>query len=372
MDKISINELDILFHYLMSIKPEPGIMLDVGGHFGESALPFLKAHWQVHSFEPDKSNLKIFKVNTSEFKNLIINNFAVSDSETEASPFYTSEESTGISSLLSFHHTHSMAGHVRTKRLDNYCTTKNIAKVDFLKIDTEGFDYKILCSFDFSKMAPPVILCEFDFKKTQNFKAIIEKLTTHGYEVIISEWDPIVKYGQEHSWHSFKSWPCTLETDESWGNILAFKDSVDKELFSTAIIKANRNKKKLPVNFTFTKNHYGKILTHHIRLQMEQLKLKGFTKICLFGAGKFTPFLLSLLDPHTTPLITSILDDNANSLNSINEYPIKLTKNFNFEEIDAVILSTDTHQKAMKQRCLDLNVSIPVIDLFDGENLKLS
>lgn len=370
MTSISINELDILFQYIIE-SLDYGVMLDVGGHFGESALPFLKKEWVVHSFEPDESNRKILTSNTGEFDNIFIHDFALSDTEGEDIPFYTSEESTGISSLLNFHHTHSVAGHVKTKRLDTFCIENSIENINFLKIDTEGLDYKILCGFDFQKMLPEIVLCEYDFNKIDNFTDIIEKLTDLNYTVLISEWDPIVKYGLEHSWHSFKAWPCELSNNMSWGNILAFKDSINHMKLCTAAMRSTQiaASKKINKQYSFTRNHYDKLIREFIKLKMENLKFRGIENICLFGAGKFTHLLMEIIEESDhMPLILSILDDNIPDIHFINEYPIKNPTSFNFDSVDAVVLSTDTHQDAMLQRCTELKVIKPVINIFNTSN----
>ncbi len=62
--------------------------------------------------------------------------------------------------------------------------------LDYLSIDTEGSEFKILKSVDFSKFRPRLITVEHNF--TDNRKNIYELLTTFGYKRCyenLSKWD---------------------------------------------------------------------------------------------------------------------------------------------------------------------------------------
>jgi FkbM family methyltransferase len=62
--------------------------------------------------------------------------------------------------------------------------------IDYLSIDTEGSEFKILQSFDFSKYSFKVITVEHNFSK--NRELIFNLLTNHGYKRMfenLSKWD---------------------------------------------------------------------------------------------------------------------------------------------------------------------------------------
>ena len=60
--------------------------------------------------------------------------------------------------------------------LDKYNAPKTI---DYLSIDTEGSEYDILSSFDFSKYKFKIITCEHNF--TEQREKIFNLLTSKGY-----------------------------------------------------------------------------------------------------------------------------------------------------------------------------------------------
>jgi len=156
---------------------------------------------------------------------------AVSDKEEKNLTFYLSNISDGISSLCNFHDSHQEAMFkVDSIRLDTYCEKFKINKINFLKIDTEGYDYFVLQSLDWSKYSPEIIECEFEDKKTKDklkycWKDMAEFLSNKGYKIIISEWYPIVQYGTTHKWKGFKEYTSALDIDPmAWGNFIALKD----------------------------------------------------------------------------------------------------------------------------------------------------
>lgn len=361
MNKISIDELKIIHEYCDILGIGSGVLFDIGGHFGESSIPFLEEGWTSYCFEPDPANREILLKNTQKFSNLNVYDFALSDIIESNVPFYNSNESSGISSLLEFHHTHELATHVQTKRIDQFCEEQNVLEIDILKIDTEGSDFKILSSFDFGKIKPEVILCEYDFKKTDNYENILKILKENNYEVIISEWDPIVKYGIQHSWNSFKVLPDPISNYQSWGNIIAFKEKINFSALLTATTKSRNRIVSEPIK---PQQATPQPLPLTLTQRLEKLKEKGFCKVALYGAGKFTRQILENHMQNQTLKVLTILDDKFEEIKQVKGIQVINPSSFNSNSVDAVILSTDTHQKAMKQRCIDLNISIPVIDIF--------
>lgn len=103
--------------------------------------------------------------------------------------------------------------------------------MDFLKIDTEGFDYFVLKGFpwDRSGLKPGIILCEFEDSKTRplgyDWKVMADFIQSKGYQVYVSEWFPIEKYGVSHRWRGIKKYPAELEDHEGWGNLVALASS---------------------------------------------------------------------------------------------------------------------------------------------------
>tara|TARA_B100001057_G_scaffold500722_1_gene617384 strand:- start:2520 stop:3281 length:762 start_codon:yes stop_codon:yes gene_type:complete len=247
--KINVDETKLIYDLLPIFKFENPVMIDVGAYDGGMCYKFASSNWYVYAFEPNPERYKyienIIKKNPS-FK-LTLERFAVNDKEEKNLTFYLSNQSKGISSLTNFHSTHYKASFkVDSIRLDTYISNKNITKVNYLKIDTEGHDFFVLKSFPWQKINPEIIECEFEDLKTDkklNYKwdDMANFLMEKGYTIIISEWYPIKRYGISHDWNCFKIYPCKLDSYEAWGNFICFKDKRFATLFKNKYKKFFKN-----------------------------------------------------------------------------------------------------------------------------------
>lgn len=227
LTKSNIDEVDIVIQALR-IRDCRGTMVDVGGHFGHTALPFCKAGWRVLAFEPDSLNRDKLTETIGAFPNASIDKRALSNEEKESVTFYRSAQSTGISGLSAFHSSHQAADTVPMTTLTKALAEHGIDQVDFLKIDTEGFDKFVLEGLPWERISPRVIVCEFEDAKTlplgYDFKAFASYLADRGYSIMVSEWHPIIQYGGMHNWADFKVWPCALNSSKAWGNFIAARE----------------------------------------------------------------------------------------------------------------------------------------------------
>lgn len=215
-------------------KFDNGCMIDVGAFTGYICRKFVLLNWNVVAFEPNPERYQYIetylKQNPEKKKYLTLEKKCVNNKEEDDLIFYLSDVSKGISSLTNFHHSHQEANfRVSSVRLDNYMKLKNISHVNFLKIDTEGHDYFVLQSYPWNVDKPDVIECEFEDLKTKiklnyTWKDMTEYLHNLGYKIIVSEWYPIERYGTEHKWLGLKEFPCELNDEDAWGNLLCFKD----------------------------------------------------------------------------------------------------------------------------------------------------
>ena len=220
------DELALVF-IMLNKTVNKGIMFDVGSHFGESARPFLMLGWTVYAFEPDPDINKSSRLHNLEkaFSTFHLYDLAISDVDDQELPFFASSESTGISSLLSFTRGHREVKKARTRTLNRFAKDTSIGAIDFLKVDTEGNDLNVLKGCALEQFTPKVVLCEFEDNKTKKightYTDIGNYLIDHGYDVFMSEWYPIERYGIEHKWRCIKRYPCETEDPVSWGNFIA-------------------------------------------------------------------------------------------------------------------------------------------------------
>ena len=235
----NIDDLYIISKYLNK-KIKNGTMVDVGVHFGESSELFLNNDWKVYGFEPDDNNKNKIPNDILNHKNYTLFDCALSDKIGEMN-FYSSEESTGISSLLNFHETHKIAKVVKVETLNNMISKNHINNINMLKIDTEGYDLFVLKGLDILKQDElEIIFCEFEDNKTKKLDYVVQDMINHlmdsGYKVIVSEWHPIIKYGVQHKFNKAEKYPCTI-SENGWGNLVAYKDEAFEKYFINEIKK---------------------------------------------------------------------------------------------------------------------------------------
>ncbi len=141
---------------------------DIGAHHGESIKLFLKNFEikNIYSFEASSENYKILQKNSKNLKkkfadtNIVIENYAVGDDEKVIKMKQMNESS---SSTINSYNVNSKYFKkkslflfsskeknffseidVNQVSLSNYIIKKNINKIDFIKIDTEGYEYHVL------------------------------------------------------------------------------------------------------------------------------------------------------------------------------------------------------------------------------------
>jgi FkbM family methyltransferase len=199
-----------------------GLMVDVGAHRGFAHTPFADREWQVLALEPDPAN-RVF-LEEAAHPNVTIDPRAITDTDGQQLTLYTSEVSSGISTLAPFHESHHPGVEVETVRLDTVLA--DWSHVDFLKVDTEGFDLPVLRTFDWSDR-PDVVVCEFEDRKTvplgYTYRDLGDFLLGQGYAVFMSEWHPIVEYGRAHDWRRVVRYPEALLDANGWGNFIAVR-----------------------------------------------------------------------------------------------------------------------------------------------------
>ena len=207
------------------------VMIDVGAHYGSALSPFLAQGFQIFAYEPDPDNRDRLVQKFGQHDLLTLDKRAVSDHPGQVVSFFSSKESTGVSTLAPFLESHQLRCQVTTTTVAEICEEHELEHIDFLKIDTEGFDLMVLKGVPWNQIQPQVIECEFEDRKTvplgYTFEDLAQYLFDRGYTVLVSEWHPVICYGIQHDWHRLTTYPCKLSTPDAWGNLLAFKEPPD-------------------------------------------------------------------------------------------------------------------------------------------------
>lgn len=267
-DRAEVDETEVVSNLLRARKGVSHTMIDVGAHIGSSAHFFDKLGWRIHCFEPDPKNRAKLKARFGSNERVQIDNRAVSDKPAEQVQFFTSDQSTGISGLHAFHSSHDETGRVDITTLSDVIAERHIQKVDFLKIDVEGFDLNVLQGNPWAELKPDVIECEFEDAKTlklgHDWKTIANYLKEQGYSVYVSEWHPIIRYGIPHDWRRVFPYGYSEMPKDAWGNLLAFRDDPGLDNVVAAFRAKIRYRKEstesvsLPTSGTYTPEWTGK------------------------------------------------------------------------------------------------------------------
>lgn len=125
-----------IFENLSRVK----VVFDIGAR--DTEYPDIKPDAEYHLFEP---NLEFFDLLVEKYKgkkNIHINNFGLGDRVGKFQYDRTSQSFVGSDCTP----TGEFETILPMKKLDKYIKENNIKRIDFLKIDTEGYDYKILKS----------------------------------------------------------------------------------------------------------------------------------------------------------------------------------------------------------------------------------
>lgn len=225
-----VDEAELIASLVPNVSwPGGAVLVDVGAHHGTVTSLFLEKGWSVIAYEPDPANRTYLEKRYGASDRLQLSPCAVSDKPMESVALFSSPTSSGISTLSPFHRSHTPTTTVKVVALADDLRARGVARVDFLKIDIEGYDFFALKGFDWS-YAPRFVLYEFEDGKTvrlgyslSDSVAFMNKL---GYHTLYSVWEPIIEYGMKHRWRGlFSAPPADVKT--CWGNVLAFRDSAD-------------------------------------------------------------------------------------------------------------------------------------------------
>ena len=124
---------------------------DAGANVGEYSKLIAKLfgeNTRIHSFEPSKKTYDRFVENTSHIKNIIPNNFGLSDTEKNLL-LYTNRENSGLASVYQRNLEHigvemNKSEEIKLSTIINYCKKNNINRIHLLKLDIEGHEFHAL------------------------------------------------------------------------------------------------------------------------------------------------------------------------------------------------------------------------------------
>lgn len=78
---------------------------------------------------------------------------------------------------------------VRTISFQTLVASADLRKIDYLQIDTEGYDLVVLQEIDLQRFRPLLINCEIYNLSHFDRAKVFARLQAHGYDLTVSEWD---------------------------------------------------------------------------------------------------------------------------------------------------------------------------------------
>jgi len=138
------------------IEKKNPIIFDIGGNIGQSISRFKKNFNDpiIHSFEPNKNVFDIMVNNFKNDKKVFCNNYALGDKNEEKnfnitnmsgkSSFYKVNPDTSRIKIEKYKPSILKTEKVKIIKLDDYIEEKKIDYVDFMKIDAQLYEDKIL------------------------------------------------------------------------------------------------------------------------------------------------------------------------------------------------------------------------------------
>lgn len=202
--KLSFDDI-----HKIKINIESPIIFDVGANQGQSIRRFKKIFPKsiIHAFEPIKEEFDKLQNEFKSDSNIFLNNCALGDSLGEKK--FNIMASTGHSSFFKispntewlkirskeFGATENeyikKVVDVKINTINNYCNNNDILKIDILKLDTQGYEEKILAGA--SEIIPRIKLIEtelmFDnvYEKRLNFYDIEKHILKHNFRLLAIE-----------------------------------------------------------------------------------------------------------------------------------------------------------------------------------------
>lgn len=140
---ISRSEFDLIKR-LALVLPKTPMVFDVGANEGDYLKLWLEHKAKIYAFEPGIEAFE--KLNKNYGAQASLNSIALGASVGQVD-FYKEAHDNKLNSLIKRNHskhTWKKVNQVECVTLDLYCAAQQIANIDFLKLDTEGYEMEVL------------------------------------------------------------------------------------------------------------------------------------------------------------------------------------------------------------------------------------
>ena len=161
----SFNAVDLIINYIFKDQ-NTGTYVDIGAQHpisNNNTYLLFKRGWSGVNIDLDKKNIDLFNISRPRDINL---NFAISDKQQEVE-LYFYHDASPINTLSKQVSDFQKASVKSVKKINSYTLNNILEKIDFKKkidymnIDVEGYEEKVLSGFDINRYKPNVISVEF-------------------------------------------------------------------------------------------------------------------------------------------------------------------------------------------------------------------
>jgi FkbM family methyltransferase len=185
------------------------ICFDVGANVGYYTLLLAKicSKGQVHSFEPVPLNCHLLGINllTNHIDNVVVNQNALGDSQKEVD-FMITEDAAYSSFVDTGRKPVTATMRVQMETLDNYCRQRGISQIDFLKIDVEGAESKVVEGagpiLEDPRRRPRLVMLELNeamlCKHGSSILRVLAQMQAFGYWPFVYDRKVLLPFGKEH------------------------------------------------------------------------------------------------------------------------------------------------------------------------------
>jgi FkbM family methyltransferase len=166
------------------------IILDVGANIGITALYYasINTKAQIFAFEPHPETFKRANDNIelNKFKNIHLFNIGLAQKKESLKLYEVNQKNPGMNRILSDYKNLPFK-RINVEILDQFCLENNISKIDFIKIDVEGFEYFVLLGGgEVIQKSKPILFIELDDnnlrENNKSAKELIDLLKKFGYK----------------------------------------------------------------------------------------------------------------------------------------------------------------------------------------------
>jgi FkbM family methyltransferase len=145
------GEISAIRYVASLLKGSRSVIFDVGANEGSytKELSRFFSNADVYCFEPSHSTYTILKSNVGDLSGVHPSNFGFGNETGEVELYYSESEGSGIASVYNrrlshFGITMESKEKITIRRIDEFCESEGIPRIDFLKLDIEGHELAAL------------------------------------------------------------------------------------------------------------------------------------------------------------------------------------------------------------------------------------